>query len=610
MNKDKIKSFSKRYWPLVAVVFLILVILPASYNISQASKIYSGISVGVLNFGGLTSQEAYNLLQEKWNQTQTKGWLLIDTQGQQVTLPVLVTSAGDPDLTYSLISLDIEQTVLKASNFLRQGSIIHKFWGPLWIKFTGKKLKPVFKIEQERILIFIKENFPQLEQPPEPAKLIVDAADNLSVVTEKSGTVLDEAKFWQDLQTELDNFSNQTITLSVKNITPKLTESKVAELLPQARALLKDLTLILKYGDSIWQIEPLIWHRWLGVKMENNQTHVGLLPELAQDYFNKEIVSVINRPAQDAKFKLDNGKVKEFQGSQLGQELKLVPSVLNIEEAVINNQTNVELVVEEVKPKIITAQTNELGIAEIIGVGKSNFAGSPKNRRHNIKVGADTLNGILIQPNEEFSLLKALGVIDASTGYLPELVIKGNKTIPEYGGGLCQIGTTVFRAALASGLPIIERRNHSYRVVYYEPAGTDATIYDPEPDLRFINDTGQAILIQTKIEGDNLIFEFWGTQDGRQVTQTKPKIYNIVAPPPTKIVETEDLPPGEKKCTEKAHNGADTEFTYTVVYPDGSKKEQVFKSHYVPWQEVCLLGVPKDTLVPEQPTNLETNKEN
>jgi vancomycin resistance protein YoaR len=241
----------------------------------------------------------------------------------------------------------------------------------------------------------------------------------------------------------------------------------------------------------------------------------------------------------------------------------------------------------------LTEEINDFGIKNIIGTGKSNFAGSPKNRRHNISVGAGTLNGLLIKPDEEFSLNQALGKIDKETGYLPELVIKDNKTIPEYGGGLCQIGTTMFRTALATGLPITMRRNHSYRVVYYEPAGTDAAIYNPWPDLKFINDTGHYILIQSRIEGDNLYFDMWGSNDGRIVDKTEPIIYNIITPGPTKMVETLDLPAGEKKCTEKPHNGADTYFDYKVTYANGEIKEKRFSSHYVPWREVCLIGVEK-----------------
>jgi vancomycin resistance protein YoaR len=241
------------------------------------------------------------------------------------------------------------------------------------------------------------------------------------------------------------------------------------------------------------------------------------------------------------------------------------------------------------------AADNDFRIKEIIGTGHSRFAGSPVNRRHNIKVGAASLHGLLIKPGEDFSLLKALGTIDDTTGYRTELVIKGDKTVPEFGGGLCQIGTTVFRTALASGLPISERRNHSYRVAYYEPAGTDATIYDPAPDFRFVNDTGNYILIQARLAGDDLYFDFWGVRDGRVATATAPTIYNIVKPEPTKIIETTELAPGEKKCTESSHNGADAYFDYTVTYPEGATTTPVqtrrFNSHYIPWQAVCLVGV-------------------
>jgi vancomycin resistance protein YoaR len=133
-------------------------------------------------------------------------------------------------------------------------------------------------------------------------------------------------------------------------------------------------------------------------------------------------------------------------------------------------------------------------------------------------------------------------------------------------------------------------------VRYYEPAGTDATIYGPKPDFRFTNDTGNYILIQTKIEGDNLVFEFWGTQDGRIAEQTKPVIYNVTAPPPTRYIETADIPEGEIKCTEHAVPGADTSFDYAVTYQNGEHKSQTFKSHYRAWQEVCLVGVAPEKL--------------
>ncbi|MCD4704994.1 VanW family protein, partial [bacterium] len=112
-------------------------------------------------------------------------------------------------------------------------------------------------------------------------------------------------------------------------------------------------------------------------------------------------------------------------------------------------------------------------------------------------------------------------------------------------------------------------------------------------DMKFVNDTDKHILIQTRIVGTKLYFDFWGTKDGRQVTVTDPIIYNIVGPGPTKEIETLDLEPGKRRCTESAHNGADAYFDYKVEYVDGEIFEERVRSHYVPWQAVCLVGVEK-----------------
>jgi vancomycin resistance protein YoaR len=117
-----------------------------------------------------------------------------------------------------------------------------------------------------------------------------------------------------------------------------------------------------------------------------------------------------------------------------------------------------------------------------------------------------------------------LGEVDGEHGYLPELVIKNNRTEPEFGGGICQVSTTVFRAAIYSGMKITQRRNHAYPVKYYAPYGMDATVYIPKPDLAFVNNTPGAILVQSTIEGTELTFRFYGTKDGRSVAINGPHI--------------------------------------------------------------------------------------
>ena len=158
--------------------------------------------------------------------------------------------------------------------------------------------------------------------------------------------------------------------------------------------------------------------------------------------------------------------------------------------------------------------------------------------------------------------------------------------MPEFGGGLCQVSSTLFRAALNAGLKIVERQNHKYRVGYYEPpVGMDATIYDPAPDLRFVNNFGKHILIQSKVVGTKITFDIYGTKDGRSATASNPAVFDIVQPEPPLITETDTLTPGERKKIDSAHPGATASFHYKVVRGSDVLQEKDFVSKYVPWQE-------------------------
>jgi hypothetical protein len=196
----------------------------------------------------------------------------------------------------------------------------------------------------------------------------------------------------------------------------------------------------------------------------------------------------------------------------------------------------------------------------------------------------------VIAPGEEFSFTTRLGSVDAASGYLPELVIADDETRPEYGGGLCQVSTTMYRAALNAGFPITDRSPHQYRVSYYEPAGQDATIYVPNPDLKFINDTKNYVMIEAVIDGSILTFNFYGTKDGREVTVTEPEIYNITSPPSPIYIYTSSLAPGEKWQVDTAHYGADSTFYRYIKYSNGEKKEEEFFSRYQAWPAKFKVG--------------------
>ncbi len=437
---------------------------------------------------------------------------------------------------------------------------------------------------------------------------------DLEIIPEKIGQTFDYVKALEDTAGQIIRLSSQDINLRVIEDRPLFTADILEKDKDSILALKEKGPIKFIYEDSTWNIANETWRSWLTLKFDKNIQRIGFSTEAIKEYIDSnKIGESINREVRNAKFDVSDGRVTEFVSSRSGRRAGMDKILIDLENIIDSEEDvamEIEIVVEIVQPELGVADVNDFGIVELLGTGHSNFAGSPSNRVHNITVGANTLNGILIEPGQEFSLIGALGDIDGESGYKQELVIKGNETIPEYGGGLCQIGTTLFRSTLATGLDITERRNHSYRVSYYEPAGTDATIYSPWPDYKFKNDTAHHLLLQTRIEGVDIYFDFWGTSDGRVATTTYPVIYNIVSPPPKKIIKTTDLEPGREKCTERAHNGADAKFDYSVTYADGKEvMEETFLSHYRPWQEVCLLGVTEEELLAEQASSTEDGAE-
>ncbi|MBI5530782.1 MAG: VanW family protein [Candidatus Doudnabacteria bacterium] len=243
--------------------------------------------------------------------------------------------------------------------------------------------------------------------------------------------------------------------------------------------------------------------------------------------FINNFAQTVNTTSADTILKIENNRAVEFTPPQNGLAVDSYKSALDALRNLSAGRSESEITVEESLPKNTLAQTNALGINELIAEGVSSFKGSPKNRRHNIEVGVEKFKGLIIQKGEEFSFNKYLGPVDAESGFLPELVIKKEGTVPEFGGGLCQVSSTTFRAAMIAGLPITQRRNHAYAVQYYAPQGTDATIYPGVVDLKFVNNTPGSILVWPYFKDkDTLIFDFYGTKDDRQVTLEKPIQYD------------------------------------------------------------------------------------
>lgn len=304
-------------------------------------------------------------------------------------------------------------------------------------------------------------------------------------------------------------------------------------------------------------------------------------------------------PAKNALFKFENGRVASFRQEEKGQEIQTETFLNSLDKKIHALEKNRENSVTKVETKIIEpeftlANSNDFGIEEFVAEGKSDFTHSIPERIHNLTLAASKFDGVLIPKNSVFSFNDTVGDISSLTGYKPAYIIKSGKTVLGDGGGVCQVSTTLFRAALNAGLPIVERVAHAYRVGYYEndsQPGFDATVYAPSPDLKIKNDTSASILIQTEVDPNNnlLYFRFYGKKGKRKVEISPVTVYDVVPPLPEIRQDDPTLKKGIVKQVDFPAWGSKAVFTYKVSR-EGKTEERKFLSVYRPWQAVYLVG--------------------
>lgn len=304
----------------------------------------------------------------------------------------------------------------------------------------------------------------------------------------------------------------------------------------------------------------------------------------------------------EALFTVESNKVVAFKESADGKTIDydslneiLGERVKDITKSNKEQHFKINIPVKTLKPKMTTEEVNNLGIVEIVGQGISFFRGSIQNRIHNIGLAASKMNGILIAPGEVFSFNNTVGDISKDTGFKEAYVIQNGKTILGDGGGVCQVSTTLFRAAVNAGLPIKERYPHAYRVYYYEQdsfPGMDATVFHPNVDLKFKNDMKNHILIQTIVDYNNLSLTFllYGKKDDRVVNISKPVITKQTSPPQPIYQDDSELPKDTIKQIEHEAPGANVYFTRTVTKNGEKPVQETFYSNYRPWAAVYLKG--------------------
>lgn len=370
----------------------------------------------------------------------------------------------------------------------------------------------------------------QITQPRRDARL-VSTNQGWTLIPEQTGVQLDrqtliaqlvelaEAHAWEPQTTPL------RLEIALRYDPPRRTAAQLEPALAQLQQL-QAQPLELVGAEQRWTVDRSLLMRLDTVAPSTLTPHS---PAIEQEL--GRLAAMLAVAPQPSRLEREGDRIRSLVLGKAGRELDREAARQRIEAALLAGTPRVELPLRELPPP--PGEAERLGLIAELGRGESQFVTyTSAERDANVQVGGNDIDGRLIAPGEVFSFNQAVGAITEQKGYRWGEAIEAGVLVPSLGGGICQVSTTTFRAAFWSGLEIVERHHHSWRLPWYEvdaPPGMDATIALGGPDLKFRNNTGHYVLIkvETDLERKRQTVVLYGTPDGRTVAMQSLNAGNI-----------------------------------------------------------------------------------
>jgi len=227
------------------------------------------------------------------------------------------------------------------------------------------------------------------------------------------------------------------------------------------------------------------------------------------------------------------------------------------------------------------------------GVVVASFATSLRGRTPdqvvNMRRAARALDGVMLQPGQTFSMERALGPVTAEAGYLPALAIRDGEPAEEDGGGICQVASTLYNAALRADLAIVERQRHVWPV-HSVPPGLDCGFAAGHLDLKLRNITDQPLLLRVTTDDRHLLCRFVGEHAAPETVRIE-RVVRAVLLPESVVRATARLKRGQQRLAQRGRPGWEVEVWRVVSRKNGAERRLlVSRDRYAPVNRVLWIG--------------------
>jgi vancomycin resistance protein YoaR len=588
-------------------LFLILLFaLAIGYGFVHSGQVFPGVWMGGVDLSKLTQEQAAIILADRLSYLETGK--VVFRNGQDVWI------ARPADLG---LTLDVQASAQAAYGLGRQGNPLKRLVDQFRAWYSGRSLPLMLAYDERQARAYLGGIAAQIDKPTIEASLNLQGAEVVAAPGQV-GQQVDIAASLAPLTDQMRSMTDGMVALVVVDTPPEILDaSQQAE---QARSILA-APLVLQAPDAQegdpgpWTLEPQQVADLLTIERvqggQGNRYQLGLKNGPLRRFLDEQATTLARTPA-NARF-IFNDETKQLEvlePSVTGRSLNVEASIQAISEKLLQGEHTIDLIFDYTEPGVSSEATAEqLGITELVSSHTSYFRGSSAARMQNIAAAAARFHGLLVPSGATFSMADAMGDVSLDNGFAEALIIFGGRTVKGVGGGVCQVSTTLFRTAFLGGFPILERYPHAYRVGYYEQtangwdanlAGLDATVFVPQVDFKFQNNTPSWLLMETYVneKAGRITWKFYSTSDGREVNWETTGPQNIVEPPEAQYEENPDLAPGEIKQVDWAADGADVIVTRVVRRGGEVLFRDQFITHYEPWRDVYQYGPGTD--IPNQ----------
>lgn len=608
-NRQPPSLFSQIFsalWIGAGAALALLLAINVAVSAFFANRVFPGISMNGVSLSGMNINQASSSIASSYNFAESGRVMLTYGDQSWILRPAELGFFLDPQAS--------AQAALDTG---RRGSLLDVLRDRFTFFHSGMSVLPTFIFSEKTTVDFLNTLSAQINQPMREASISISGTDVI-VNNGQPGRVLDVQASLAAVTRQVELMQDGVIPLVVIESSPVILDASVQGEL--ARGILSQplqLTLPAELtGQSgSWQIEPAVLASMLTFERVENGGSAELQVVVNKPLMTAYLESIRGKTDVDPEnsrfiFNDDTRQLDLMTPAVIGRKLNISASIDSINQSVKSGGHNAALAFDISNPAVTDAMTGaDLGITELVYAYTTYFRGSSSDRVQNIKTASARFHGLLVPPGAVLSMSDELGNISLDNGYAEAPIILGDETIKGVGGGVCQVSTALFRTVYYSGLEILERHAHAYRVGYYEQtpggrdqnlAGLDATVFVPLVDFKFRNDTDHWLLMETYVSTSNysLTWKFYSTSDGRAVNSHTTGLTNIVKSPDPLYRQNPDLPTGTVKQVDWAVDGADVTVTRTVTRGGTTLYQDTFATHYQPWRDIFEYGPGTENMPP------------